>query len=272
MTDTQEDAILTNWPAPGIARLVLARDATMNTLTWEMMDAMEAAFRAMIRAEPRAVIVTGRGRAFCGGAQLTYFTDPESPMTANPGGVRDVYVRRVLDVFGLLRRIPCPVIAAINGHALGGGMELAIACDFRLMSASARIGQPEVRLGLAAGGNGVQQLQRLVGRPAALDLLLSGDSITAEAALAMGLVGAVHAPDALLPAALTFAERFLVCGPRAVAATKRAAYRTETASPEEADAIALDAVFETFSTAESREGMTAFVEKRPPAFAVKAPR
>lgn len=258
----ETDAIRLDWPRDGIARLTLTRGAAMNTLTWDMLDGLMNAFQQLRRDPPRALIVTGEGRAFCGGAHLKYFTDADSALANNPLGARDPYVRTILDVFNTLQRLPCPTIAAINGHAFGGGMEMAIACDFRLISRTARMGQPEVRHGLAPGGNGIQQLIRLIGRPRALDMILSGDAIDAATALSYGLVSAVHDPDALDAAAITFAARFLACGPQAVAITKRAAARAEYAPHIEADEIALDAVFESFSTAESREGLRAFVEKR----------
>ncbi|MCB1340208.1 MAG: enoyl-CoA hydratase/isomerase family protein [Pseudooceanicola sp.] len=257
-----------DWPRAEVARMVMAHGAAMNTLTWEMMDALMSALQQLRHAPPRAVIVTGEGRAFCGGAHLKYFTDPGSGLMENPQAVRDVYVRRILEVFNAVQALPCPVVAAINGHALGGGMELAIACDFRVMSRSAKIGQPEVRHGLVPGGNGIQQLVRLIGRPRALDMVLSGDAIDGETALAYGLVSEVCDAENLEAAALRMAARFLVCGPQAVAAAKRAVLRAESADKPEADEIALDAVYEVFSTEESHEGLRAFVEKRRPSYAV----
>lgn len=262
MTLDKSDLVRVDHPQASIARLTLTQGERMNTLTWEMLGALMSAFQQLAAEPPRALIVTGEGRAFCGGAHLTYFTDPASALADNPEGARDPYVRRILTCFRMLQHLPCPTIAAINGHALGGGMEMAIACDFRLISATARMGQPEVRHGLAPGGNGIQQLIRLIGRPRALDMVLSGDAIDADTALAWGLVSAVHDPEALDAAALAFARRFLACGPQAVAITKRAVRRAEDAVLAEADEIALDAVYESFSTDESREGLRAFVEKR----------
>ncbi|APE45982.1 hypothetical protein BOO69_20725 (plasmid) [Sulfitobacter alexandrii] len=268
MTETAKDHVTTEEVRPGILRLTLAQGARMNTLTWEMLDSLLATFRSLRADPPRALIVTGQDRVFCGGAHLKYFVDPESGLADNPRAARDPYVHRILEVFDTVQWLPCPTIAAINGHALGGGMELALACDFRLMSASARIGQPEVRHGLVPGGNGIQQLIRLIGREAALDMLMSGDALDGEAALARGLVSRVVAPDALAAEAETFAARFLMCGPDAVALTKRAALRAADVPLAEANRIALDAVFDAFSNPESREGITAFVEKRKPSYYV----
>jgi enoyl-CoA hydratase/carnithine racemase len=256
------DQICLDYPLSNIARIRLTSGATMNTLTWEMMDALMSGFQQLRETPPRALIVTGEGKAFCGGAYLKYFTDPASALHDNPEGARDPYVRQILNVFKALQHMPWPTIAAINGHALGGGMEMAIACDFRLLSRTASMGQPEVRHGLAPGGNGIQQLVRLIGRQRALDMVLSGEPIKAETALEYGLALSVHNPENLDDAALAFAKRFLACGPKAVAITKRAVRRSEDATLDEAAEIALDAVYESFSTDESREGLRAFVEKR----------
>lgn len=251
-----------DFPWANIARLSLVRGNEMNTLTWEMLDALMSVFQQLRKDRPRALIVTGEGQVFCGGAYLKYFTDPASPLHDNPEGARDPYVRRILEVFKALQHLPVPTIAAINGHALGGGMEMSMACDFRLISRTARMGQPEVRHGLAPGGNGIQQLVRLIGRQRALDMVLSGETIDAETALNYGLVLSVFEPDALDDATIAFAKRFLASGPEAVAITKRAVRRAEDAALEEADAIALDAVYESFSSDESHDGLRAFVEKR----------
>ena len=268
MTVENNDRVQIETVRPGILRLTLAQGARMNTLTWDMLDSLLNALQYLRQTPPRALILTGQDKVFCGGAHLKYFVDPASGLADNPRAARDPYVRKILDVFDAVQYFPAPTIAAINGHALGGGMELALACDFRLIAATARMGQPEVRLGLVPGGNGIQQLIRLIGRPLALDMLLSGDAIDADTALSYGLVSRILPPDALDGGAEEFAARFLLCGPEAVALTKRAALRAADVPLAEAHRIALDAVFEAFSNPESREGVSAFVEKRPPAYAV----
>lgn len=268
MKPINSDLARLDYSRPEIATLCLAQGSKMNTLTWEMLDALMSAFQQLQNTPPRALIVTGEGKVFCGGAHLKYFTDPDSSLHDNPAGARDPYVRTILRVFKTLQELPCPTIAAINGHALGGGMELAIACDFRLISKTARMGQPEVRYGLAPGGNGIQQLIRLIGRQRALDMVLAGEPVGAETALSYGLVSSIHEPETLDAAAHAFAKRFLACSPMAIAITKRAVRRAEDASLAETDEIALDAVFDSFSTDESREGIRAFVEKRRAVFNV----
>lgn len=267
-TELNPPAVI-DWPASGIARITLASGETHNTITTELLTALEGLMSEVEAAGTRVLIVTGSGKTFCGGAHVRYFTDPASPLYDDPRGIRD-YVQRILAVFARLRNGAFVTVAAIGGHALGGGCELALACDFRLMSSEARIGLTETRLGAVAGGGGVQLLSRIVGRARALEVILPGEPWTAEAALGIGLATAVHPPAALGDAALAFARRFLACSPISIAETKRALYRCETATAEEADRIALDAVAIAAAGPEWREGMTAFTEKRAPSFRLEA--
>jgi enoyl-CoA hydratase/carnithine racemase len=267
-TETSRPATI-DWPASGIARIVLARGETHNTLTTVLLACLEDLLSEVEAAGARALIVTGSGKTFCGGAHIRYFTDPASPLYADPRGIRD-YVHRILQVFARLRNGPFVTIASIGGHALGGGCELALACDFRLMASEARIGLPETRLGAVAGGGGVQLLSRIVGRAKALEFVLPGEQWTAEAARSIGLVTAVHPATELEEASVALARRFLLCSPISIAETKRALYRCEAATAEEADRIALDAVAVAASGPEWREGMTAFTERRIPNFRLEA--
>lgn len=266
MTRGSLKTVAVEWPSPEICMLRLVRGAQMNTITWELLDELADVLSGLAKATPRALLLTGSDGAFSGGANIKLFTEQESPLYANPRAVRDVYVRQILDVFGKITALPCPTIALVNGHALGGGTELALAFDFRLMSATARMGLPEVRLGAVPAGNGVQQLCRIVGRAKALEIVLLGDKVSAQAALSMGLVTAVHEPDALEDAGLELARRFLKCSPIAVAESKRAIYRTETLAHDAADEVALDAVLAAAASSDWTEGMSAFAQKRTPAY------
>ena len=254
------------WPFPAIARVTFERAEALNTLTYEMIDALDSSLQAAQEGGARVVVFTGAGKAFCAGAHVRYFTDPASDLALDPSLVRDRYVKRIIDVFRKLRNSPFATIAAINGFALGGGCELALACDFRLIAAQARIGLTEGRVGAIPAANGLQLLAKLVGRAKALEIILLADQLSAERALACGLVNAVHDAVELPEAALALAKRVLLCSPITVAESKRAMLRCETATADEADEIALDAL--TFVTARPdwREGMNAFVERRPPAW------
>ena len=207
----------------------------------------------------RAAIVTGAGRAFVAGADIEEIAalDPESGLAFAEAGQA---------VFNRVERLEKPVVAAVNGFALGGACELAMACHMRIASSRARFGQPEVKLGILPGFGGTQRLPRLVGRGVATQLILSGEMIDAEEALRIGLVNAVVEPDELLGRARELLEKVLANGPRALAASL-AAVRDGLDLPL-ADSLALDA--RTFSalcgTDEMREGTRAFLEKREPKF------
>ena len=207
----------------------------------------------------RAAIVTGAGRAFVAGADIEEIAalDPESGLAFAEAGQA---------VFNRVERLEKPVVAAVNGFALGGGCELAMACHMRIASSRARFGQPEVKLGILPGFGGTQRLPRLVGRGVATQLILSGEMIDAEEALRIGLVNADVEPDELLGRARELLEKILANGPRALAASL-AAVRDGLDLPL-ADALAVEA--RTFSalcgTDEMREGTRAFLEKREPKF------
>jgi enoyl-CoA hydratase/carnithine racemase len=246
--------------------MTLTRGDTHNTLTADLLSTLDRLFDEASARHARVLIVTGSGKTFCGGAHVSYFTDPASPFYRNPRAIRDDYVLPIIRVFRRLREAPFVTIAAVNGFALGGGCELALSCDLRLMADHARIGLTETRLGALAAAGGVQSLARLVGRARALEMALLGDQLSAAEALAVGLVSTVHPGADLADAALALARRFLLCSPISVAETKRALYRCESATPDEADRIALDAVLAASAGPEWWEGMAAFAQKRPASF------
>lgn len=255
-----------DWPAPGIARVTLTQASSHNTLTTGLLDTLNRLLDEISHRKARVLIVTGSGKTFCGGAHVKYFTDQGSPLYRDPRAIRDDYVLPIVQTFRRLREAPFVTVAAINGFALGGGCELALSCDFRIMADHARIGLTETRLGALAGAGGVQSLAHVLGRARALEVALLGEQLTAADAKAVGLVNAVHPADGLDAAAIAFARRFLICSPISVAETKRALYRCETAGADEADRIALDAVAAAAAGPEWWEGMLAFAEKRPAGF------
>jgi enoyl-CoA hydratase/carnithine racemase len=232
-----------------------------------MLESLDRTIDQANEAGARVVIVTGTGKAFCCGAEVNYFTNPDSPIAGDPLAIRERYVRQIIRTFRKLRDMPFATIAAINGFALGGGCEMALSCDFRLISANARIGLTEARLGAVPGAGGVQMLSKIVGRAKALEIILLADQWSAEEAHSAGLVHAVHPQETLADAALALAGRLLLCSPISIAESKRAINRCETATADEADEIALDAVAAAASGADWREGMQAFRERRAPRFA-----
>lgn len=259
-------AAILDWPLPDVARITLNRGPELNTMTYGMLESLDAAIDQAAKESARVLILTGAGKAFCCGAHIKYFTDSSSPLYGDPMKIRDQYVRLIIRVLRKLQDMPFATIAAINGHALGGGCELAISCDFRLMSSQARIGLTEARLGAVAAAGGIQFLSRIVGRAKALEIILLGDQLSSDEALSSGLVTAVHEPEEFDEAVLAFARRLLLCSPISVAEAKRAIYRCENAGVKEADDIALDVIAIASGGPDWREGMSAFTERRVPKY------
>jgi enoyl-CoA hydratase len=259
-------ALTLTWPQPDIALVTMIREREMNTLSLELLDELDKALTGVAAAGARALIITGQGRAFCAGAHLRYFTQEDPRIGAGRFALRDNYLERIAVLFDRIETLPIPVIAAINGFALGGGCEMSLACDFRLMADHTRIGVPEVRIGALAGAGAVQKLHRLVGRGKALEWILLGSHVTATEALAHGLLTSVHSAAELVPAALELAGRFRLLGPRAVAQSKMAVRMCGDADLTTARGIGLEALSMLIDGAEWQEGMSAFMEKREPRF------
>jgi len=203
----------------------------------------------------RAAVLTGAGeRFFAAGADISEFQTL---------GADNIDAGQALTLE--MERCPVPLIAAVNGFALGGGCELTLACDVRLAATNARFGQPELNLGIIPGWGGTQRLPRLVGPGRAMPLLLTGDPIDAQTALAWGLVSAVHEPGELLDAARTLAGKIASKAPLAVQASKRAVV-AGGAKPSIADALAVERgeFVGVFGSEDAKEGVNAFLAKRAP--------
>ena len=263
---TTSNALTLTWPQPDIALVTMTREREMNTLSLELLAELDQALTASVDGGARALIITGEGRAFCAGAHLRYFTETDSRIGSGSFALRDRYLQPIATVFDRIETLPIPVIAAINGFALGGGCEMSLACDFRLMADHTRIGVPEVRIGALAGAGGVQKLHRLVGRGKAQEWILLGSHVTAAEALAHGLVTALHPASELMTAALELAGRFRLLGPRAVAQSKMAVRMCGDTDLTTARNIGLEALAMLIDAPEWQEGMAAFMEKRPPQF------
>lgn len=265
------EALTLTWPHQDIALVTMIREREMNTLSLELLRELDDALTASVAGGARALVITGQGRAFCAGAHLRYFTEGDARIGTGSFALRDNYLQLIAAVFDRIETLPIPVIAAINGFALGGGCEMSVACDFRLMADHARIGVPEVRIGALAGAGGVQKLHRLVGRGKALEWILLGSHVPAAEALAHGLVTAIHPAGDLLPAAMELAGRFRLLGPRAVAQSKLAVRACGDADLATARNIGLEALAMLIDGPEWREGMNAFMEKREPRFPPLSP-
>ena len=253
--------ILLEAPAPGVHLLTVSRPKALNALSAETLDEIAAAI-GRVGEDPaaRVLLVTGAGdKAFVAGAdiaQMQAFGPAEAQAFSEKGN----------RTFRLLEQLPVPAIALVNGYALGGGCELALACDWIVASERAAFGQPEVNLGVVAGFGGTQRLPRLIGRARAMELLVTGRMVKAEEALRIGLVNEVVAADRLLPAGLELARTIAAKGPVAVRLTKQIVQRGQdmdlaNACQQEAYAFAL-----ACATEDQKEGMKAFLEKRPAQF------
>ena len=240
----------------GLATVTINRPTVLNALDVATMLELEAVFTELAGdQEIGAVILAGQERAFVAGADIGAM----SRMSPQEGHEWALLGQRV---YARIEEFRVPVIAAVGGYALGGGCELALACDFRIASTSARFGQPEVTLGICPGWGASQRLPRLVGVGMAKLLILSGEVIDAEEALRIGMVQRVVEPGLLMTTAESYARRILANGPFAVAQAKRAINRGYGAPGGAAFAFEADAFGMCFTSPQQREGMTAFVEKR----------
>jgi enoyl-CoA hydratase len=246
----------------GVAVVTLDRPEALNALNGALLTELRDRLRELAEdAEVRAVVLTGAGeRAFAAGAdikEMEQMTVEEARAWAALGH----------ECGRLLETMPKPTIAAVNGFALGGGCELALACDIRYASAAAKLGQPEVSIGIVPGWGGTQRLARAVGTGRAKELVYSGRAVDAEEALRIGLVEAVFPPGDLLGKALELAEALAAKSPLVLAVAKELVNRSARGDLD----AGLDAEAESFArlfgSQDQKEGMRAFVEKREPRFA-----
>lgn len=243
-----------------LAVLTVNRPKALNALNADTLSEIAQAVElVMDTAEIGALIVTGGGdRAFVAGADISELADMDS-----------VFAGRELalagqDVMQTIATLPLPTIAAINGFALGGGLELALACDVRIASPTAKLGLPEVGLGLVPGFGGTQRLPRLIGVGRALDLMLTARQVTAEEALSMGLVN--YVADNALQRAREVAQQMLKNAPMALGLVKEAVRRGMDTTFDHALEIEGDMFGMAAATKDFKEGTKAFLEKRPPKF------
>lgn len=247
--------------AEGIATVTVNRPDALNALTPETLAELAAAVSEIDRnPEIRAAILTGAGRkAFVAGADIARMRQ----MT--PVAARELALE-AHRLYAAIERSPKPFVAAVNGYALGGGCELAMACDLRLAADSARFGQPEVNLGIIPGFGGTQRLPRLVGKGRALELILSGEMIDAAEAWRIGLVNRVVAADDLLREATLLAGKMAAKGLVALRLCKEAVANGLEMDLARACAYEAELFAFCFATEDQREGMGAFLEKRPAVF------
>lgn len=233
----------------------------------EMIDALIDALSRM-DADPavRCGILTGAGAAFSAGGNLKKMGGPEGPMNQTPAANRRWYIEGIQRIPLAFEALEVPVIAAVNGPAVGAGCDLACMCDIRIAGRSARFAESFVKMGLVPGDGGAWLLPRVVGQSKAREMALTGDMLDAEEALACGLVSQVVDDDKLLPAAIAIAQRIAANPPRAVRLTKRLMNESQMMSLSSALQVAASFQSLMHATEDHREAVNAFLEKRPPQF------
>jgi enoyl-CoA hydratase len=244
-----------------VAWLTLNRPDQLNALSSRALEALRGRVAEVAAdAGVRAVVVTGAGRAFAAGADIAEM-QRMTPLEA------EAFSRLGHETFAALEALPVPVIAAVNGFALGGGLELALACDWIYAARKAKLGQPEVNLSLIPGFGGTSRLLRRVGAGWARELVLSGEPIGTDVAERIGLVNRVFEDEtALLEAALAMGRTLAKKGPLALARAKRVLLEGQDADVRLAHALEQQAFGSLFASQDRDEGLAAFVEKREPRF------
>ncbi|WP_024795651.1 enoyl-CoA hydratase/isomerase family protein [Tomitella biformata] len=255
----EKDLITTAEIEDGIV-VVTMQSPPVNALTVELCEALVTVVDGLHRSAARAVVLTGTGRNFCAGGDISRFQQLDS---------RDKAVDFVTQVQGMLdgvAAIPAPVIAAVNGFALGGGLELALACDIRVAGDGVRMGLPETRWGLLAGAGGTQRLARAVGPGAAKLMMYTAEPVTSAEALRIGLVDAVSASPDPLQDAIEIARKIAVNSPRAVRAVKRCVDEGLQVPLEDGLALERGHWADLIPDGDHLEGAASFFERRPPVF------
>ncbi|MFO0995381.1 MAG: enoyl-CoA hydratase-related protein [Alphaproteobacteria bacterium] len=257
MTDTTD--IIVEQPKPGVELIRLNRPKVLNALRSQLLEELVAALmRAREDEAVRAVVLTGNDRAFAAGADINEMADLNF--------VQVLRLDKRSGYWQAVRQFPKPLVAAVNGFALGGGCELAMHADIIVAGESARFGQPEINLGIIPGAGGTQRLTRAVGKSLAMRMVLTGEMIDARTALAAGLVAEVTPPELTLDRAIEIAETIASKPPVAVRLAKEAVLKAEEMTLEAALDYERKSFAMLFATEDRREGLKAFVEKRKPEF------
>lgn len=247
-----------------IATITFNRPKSLNALNSALLEELSQALDAVAADEQiHVLILTGAGeKAFVAGADITELARLDVLKAK-------VFVHRGLSIVNKLTHLPIPVIAAVNGFALGGGLEIAMACDFIYASEKASFGQPEIKLGLIPGYGGTQRLPRIIGAANAKELLLTGKMISAHEALRLGIVNQVLAPEALMDTVMATARDMASMGRVAVRAIKQAVDNGLNADLATGLRIETDASALCMASSDAKEGTSAFMEKRKPTFTGK---
>ncbi|MDD2295163.1 MAG: enoyl-CoA hydratase-related protein [Eubacteriales bacterium] len=250
--------------AESIGIIRIDRPEAMNSLNEQVLTELSAELEnAAADPDIKAIIITGEGKAFVAGADIARMQGLDEE-TGREFGLLGQQVFRRIETMDKV------VIAAVNGFALGGGCELAMACDIRIAGERAKFGQPEVTLGITPGYSGTQRLPRLVGKGKAMELILTGSIITAEVAESIGLVNQVVPQERVMEEAVAMAKKIAGNAPLAVSYSKQAIRKgLELSNMDQAILVEAEVFAKCFATSDQKEGMSAFLEKRKPEFTGK---
>jgi enoyl-CoA hydratase len=244
------------------AILMIDRQEALNALSFSLIGDIEECIRQVAASNARALLITGAGqKAFCAGADITELMN--QPPEVHKRGVE--FGQRVFSTVGAL---PIASVAVINGFAFGGGLELALSCTFRLATANAKVGLPEIKLGLIPGYGGTQRLSRLIGEARAMEMILTGRTVKADEALQTGLVNRIVEGDPV-EAGIAYAREFTCHSLASLRCARSAVQRSLQTTLSEGLKIEADLSTLAYQTADAAEGMTAFLEKRKPTFTDK---
>ena len=261
MSTHTDEAVVTCEVDGPVALVTMRRSRQLNSLNDQLVTELDAVLASLnTRAEVRAVVLTGEGKAFCAGADIKEFSQFTEALEFR------AFIVKLQDANRAIELGPTPVIAAVNGIAFGGGLELAMACDLRVADARASFGVPEIKLGILPGAGGTQRLPRLVPAAVARQMLLTGDPIDATEAHRIGLVNEVAPEGTAVERAIALASTIATRAPLALATGKRLLDESAALSLDEGLELERDTVAGLFDTEDRTEGVAAFLEKRAPEF------
>ncbi len=241
-----------------VGMIKMNRPDALNALNSTTLGELKEAISQLNESDNvKVIIITGEGKAFVAGADIAEMKDMTKEQAQS-------FSRKGQSVFDLIASLDKPVIAAVNGFALGGGCELAMACDIRIASDKAKLGQPEVNLGVIPGFAGTQRLSRLVGTAKAKEMIFTGDMVDAQTAFSIGLVNQVVPAEQLKDTSMEMAKKIASKGPLAVKLAKKVINEGIQVELDQGSNIESTRFAECFESGEAKEGMTAFLEKRKP--------
>ena len=253
------EQLLTLFPGEHVCVLRLNRPESYNALSVELVDALREAVASVPGSQARVLVLAANGPGFCSGADLRQRKTMTNDQKYAHNRAINALVNEIADC-------PIPTIAALNGHAVGGGCELALACDIRFAASNAKIGLTEARIGAMPGAGGSQRLPRLIGTARALEMMFSGEPVSAEKAGEWGLVNGIISPDALDDHVMSFARLLASRSRKTTSLLKKAVYQGMDRSLAEGLELERRAIVEVLASSDYAEGLAAFAERRAPVF------